>query len=119
MKRTVTLPLVVVWLVVALAWLAPALPAAAGPLEVGQRSLRAGQYETALAQAAKGQATKGQPRGASHGVSDPQRAVLASRALLALGRYDEARRTLEAATASAPEDLPARDALMRLYSLVG
>jgi Tfp pilus assembly protein PilF len=73
-----------------------------------ERALRSGQYEAALTLA-----TKRARR------PDAGRAVLASRALVALGRYGEARRTLEATTAAAPDDLPARDALMRLYALVG
>jgi Tfp pilus assembly protein PilF len=71
-----------------------------------RRSLRAGEYETALRQLGPAKA-------------EPARAVLASRALVALGRYDEARRTLEDTLEVAPDALPARDALMRLYALVG
>jgi Tfp pilus assembly protein PilF len=63
-------------------------------------SLRAGRYEDALARAGRD-------------------APLAARALVALGRYDQARRTLEAFVAAAPDDLPARDALMRLYASIG
>jgi tetratricopeptide (TPR) repeat protein len=73
------------------------------------RALRTGAYEAALRLA-----TTGARAGA-----DPRRAVLASRALVALGRYAEARAALDAAVAAAPDDLPARDALMRLDALVG
>jgi tetratricopeptide (TPR) repeat protein len=66
-------------------------------------ALRTGHYEDALAR------TRG----------DAALAPLAGRALVALGRYEEARRTLDAAVAAAPDDLPARDALMRLLALVG
>ncbi len=72
------------------------------------KALRTGQYETALRLATTGARTV-----------DAGRAVLASRALVALGRYAEARATLDAAVAAAPDDLPARDALMRLDALVG
>ncbi|HSZ83474.1 MAG TPA: tetratricopeptide repeat protein, partial [Polyangia bacterium] len=74
-----------------------------------EAALRAGQYEAALHLA-----TRGRRRS-----DDAGRAVLASRALVALGRYAEARATLDAAVAAAPDDLPARDALMRLDALVG
>jgi Tfp pilus assembly protein PilF len=80
-----------------------ALAARDGKRAAALASLRAGRYEDALARA----------RG------DASLVPLASRALVALGRYDEARRALEAAVAAAPDDLPARDALMRLYALVG
>jgi Tfp pilus assembly protein PilF len=70
------------------------------------KALRAGQYEAALKLAGKAK-------------PEAARAVLASRALVPLGRYAEARRALEAAVAGAPDDLPARDALMRLDALVG
>jgi Tfp pilus assembly protein PilF len=78
-------------------------PAGAPAIE---KALRSGEYEAAL-------------RLVGPAKVDAARAVLASRALVALGRYDEARRTLEAAVAAAPDDLPARDALMRLDALVG
>jgi Tfp pilus assembly protein PilF len=77
--------------------------AAGAPVE---KALRAGQYEAALKLAA---AVK----------PEAARAALASRALVALGRYAEARHALESAVAAAPDDLPARDALMRLDALVG
>jgi Tfp pilus assembly protein PilF len=73
-----------------------------------EKAVRTGQYETALRLA-----TAGPRRGGA------SRVVLASRALVALGRTDEARRALEEAVAAAPDDLPARDALMRLDALVG
>jgi Tfp pilus assembly protein PilF len=73
-----------------------------------ERALRAGQYETALRLATEHLAGP-----------DTRRAVLASRALVALGRYAEARHVLDAAVGAAPDDLPARDALMRLCALVG
>jgi Tfp pilus assembly protein PilF len=101
------LPDVVVLAVAALSALAapgPALAAARdGKRAAALAALRAGRYEDALAR------TRG----------DAALAPLAGRALVALGRYDEARRALEAAVAAAPDDLPARDALMRLYAAVG
>jgi tetratricopeptide (TPR) repeat protein len=45
--------------------------------------------------------------------------LAAARAELALGRISDARRRLEAASAADPDDLPVRDALMRLYEEVG
>ncbi len=75
-----------------------------------EKALRGGQYEAALRLA-------GGPTTAR--TADAQRAVLEGRALVALGRYAEARRTLEGAVAAAPDDLPARDALMRFDALVG
>ncbi|HEX4405575.1 MAG TPA: hypothetical protein VH560_12140, partial [Polyangia bacterium] len=71
-------------------------------------ALRTGQYEKALRLATAGKRT-----------GDAGRAVLASHALVALGRYAEARAALEAAVVAAPDDLPTRDALMRLDALVG
>src|SRR5262249_5544870 len=76
-----------------------------------ERALRVGQYEAALTLASKRQARPARP--------EPKPAVLAARALVALGRYGEARRALEGALAATPDDLPARDALMRLEALVG
>jgi Tfp pilus assembly protein PilF len=83
-----------------------AAPEASGA--AAERALRTGHYENALTLA-----TKRPPR------SDPRRAVLAARALVPLGRYSEARRGLEEALALTPDDLPARDALMRLCALMG
>jgi tetratricopeptide (TPR) repeat protein len=71
-----------------------------------EKALRVGRYEEAL-------------RLAGAVKPDATRAVLASRALVPLGRYAEARQALERAVADAPDDLPARDALMRLDALVG
>ncbi len=45
--------------------------------------------------------------------------LVAARAEMALGRIAEARRRLEAAAADRPDDLPVRDALMRLYEELG
>jgi tetratricopeptide (TPR) repeat protein len=72
-----------------------------------EKALRSGQYESALRLAT------------ARGRGEPERAALASRALIALGRYPEARRVLETAVAAAPDDLPTRDALMRLLALTG
>jgi cellulose synthase operon protein C len=83
-------------------------PSGDGGRAAVDKALRTGQYETALRLATTGRRT-----------ADAGRAVLASRALVALGRYAEARATLDAAVAAAPDDLPARDALMRLDALVG
>jgi tetratricopeptide (TPR) repeat protein len=79
--------------------------AAAGGAAV-EKALRTGEYEAALRLLGSSRA-------------EPAAAVLASRALVALGRYDEARRGLEAASEAAPDDLPTRDALMRLDAVVG
>jgi len=49
----------------------------------------------------------------------PSETILCARAEEALGRYPDARRRLEAAAAAHPTDLPLRDALMRLYELLG
>ena len=75
----------------------PAVAAAAHPAaDVAiERALRAGQYESAL------RLSSARARDAT-----PGRARLAARALVALGRYAEARRALEDATAAAPDDLP-------------
>ena len=78
-----------------------------------EKALRGGQYEAALRLATGGAMTM------TARTVDAPRAVLASRALVALGRYAEARRGLEAAAAAAPDDLPTRDALMRVDALVG
>ena len=45
--------------------------------------------------------------------------MLCARAEIALGLHAEARKRLEAANAAHPDDLPLRDALMRLYEAVG
>jgi Tfp pilus assembly protein PilF len=87
--------------------LALAPPVRAAEPRGAAEALRHGQYEAALRLAT----ARGKP--------DPRRAVLASRALVALGRYVEARRALEAAAEAAPDDLLLRDARMRLYALLG
>jgi tetratricopeptide (TPR) repeat protein len=121
-STTVVVAVAAAVLAFASAFVGPGAPllAAEAPGAAVERALRTGQYEAALALATK--ATTKRPakgQGKSAGGADPRRAVLASRALVALGRYAEARRTLEDALAAAPDDLPARDALMRLVALVG
>ncbi len=73
-------------------------------------ALRTGRYDEALrlARARLGRAPD--DRGA---------VLIAARAELALGRIAEARQRLESAAAAHPDDLPVRDALMRLYESVG
>ncbi|HSS38367.1 MAG TPA: hypothetical protein VLT58_06325 [Polyangia bacterium] len=73
-------------------------------------ALRTGHYADALRVAAARLARASEDRSAT---------LVAARAEMALGRIAEARRRLEAAAAARPDDLPVRDALMRLYEEVG
>ncbi len=73
-------------------------------------ALRAGAYADALHLAVARLARAPEDRAAT---------LVAARAELSLGRVGEARRRLEAAAAARPDDLPVRDALMRLYEEVG
>ncbi|HVZ74253.1 MAG TPA: tetratricopeptide repeat protein [Polyangia bacterium] len=79
------------------------------PRAAAVRALRTGDYEGALRIAT---AAKRAP-------AADRLDLLAARARVALGRYAEARAGLEATLATSPDDLPARDALMRLLALVG
>ncbi|HXI59508.1 MAG TPA: tetratricopeptide repeat protein [Polyangia bacterium] len=75
-----------------------------------ERALRSGRYEAALKLA--GELARGTP-------PDAPGTILAARAALGLGRYEEARRRLEAAVDAWPDNLPLRDCLMRLYESTG
>jgi tetratricopeptide (TPR) repeat protein len=68
-----------------------------------EQALRAGRYEDARRLAG----------------NDTRAAVAGARAEEALGLYAEARRRLEQAAEASPDDLPVRDALMRLYAATG
>src|SRR5579871_1370301 len=117
-----TMPLVETRAMKAAAWalalglaVAPAPPAGArhAPIPELARTapaLRAGRYEDALRLC---------EIRLHHAPDEPTETILCARAEEALGRYAEARRRLETATAAHPTDLPLRDALMRLYEMVG
>jgi tetratricopeptide (TPR) repeat protein len=75
-----------------------------------ERALRVGRYEDARRLAGARGGSGAGPAGA---------AILGARAEQALGLYTEARRRLEAVAEAAPDDLPVRDALMRLYEATG
>jgi tetratricopeptide (TPR) repeat protein len=68
----------------------------------GERALRTGHYEEARQIA-----------------GELDLAILGAHAEMALGLYAEARRRLESAALAAPDSLPVRDALMRLYEAIG
>jgi tetratricopeptide (TPR) repeat protein len=87
---------------------APRRPAE-GAGAAATRALRTGEYEKALRLATEARRPSPADR----------LDLLAARARVALGRYDEARRGLERTLADAPDDLRARDLLMRLLALVG
>jgi tetratricopeptide (TPR) repeat protein len=89
---------------------AAARPAAPSRADAPAAALRAGRYEEALRLAV-----------ARLGRAPADRAALltAARAEMALGRYADARRRLEAAAAARAQDLPVRDLLMRLYEELG
>lgn len=76
-----------------------------------ERALRTGHYEDA-----RQIATELGRRGADDATTA---AILGARAELALGLYREARARLESAAETAPDNLPVRDGLMRLYETVG
>jgi Tfp pilus assembly protein PilF len=90
-----------------------------GAAPARERGTRYADIELALRtgkhQAAKRLAEE-RSRGAPH---DLRLTILAARADQALGLDAEARRALEDAVASAPDDLPARDELMRLLARQG
>ncbi|HEV3032783.1 MAG TPA: hypothetical protein VG319_14135, partial [Polyangia bacterium] len=73
-----------------------------------EQALRGGEYEEALRRA----------RGPIMG-NGLERLGIEVRALVALGRYAEARSRLEGVVAALPDHLPTRDLLMRLDALVG
>jgi tetratricopeptide (TPR) repeat protein len=102
MRRTVV-ALAVVALQAASAYAAP-------PKGDADQLLRAGRYE----QARRLACASARGRGA-----DSAALLLCARAELALGQTGDARKRLEAAAEARPDDLPVRDALMRLYDLVG
>jgi tetratricopeptide (TPR) repeat protein len=84
---------------------------AAPPKGDAEQALRAGRYEQArrlACAAARGRVA-----------ADSTALLFCARAELALGQTGDARKRLEAAAEARPDDLPVRDALMRLYDLVG
>jgi predicted Zn-dependent protease len=83
---------------------------AKGGLDKGALALRTGRYDEALrlCRARLARAPE-----------DTAATVLCARAEQATGGLAEARRRLEVAQAAHPNDLPLRDALMRLYEAVG
>ncbi len=108
-------------LLLGLGGIADAKPAPA--VEPIQRALRAGRYEEARRLACAPAPTRARARaGADAGgraAADVPVLLLCARAEIALGLHAEARKRLEAANAANPDDLPLRDALMRLYETVG
>lgn len=94
-----------------------ALPSRAAPARAAHErgdpaaaALRTGRYPEALRLAGARLARAPDDRSAL---------LIAARAELALGRTADARQRLEAAAGAHPEDLPVRDALMRLYDSIG
>jgi len=90
---------------------APSFAYAAPPKGDAEQALRAGRYE----QARRMTCAPGRPRAGA----DSTAPLLCAKAELALGRTADARKRLEAAAEARPDDLPVRDALMRLYDGVG
>src|SRR4051794_16371880 len=85
---------------------------AAPPKGDAEQALRTGRYEQARRLACAG--------GRGRASADTTTTLLyCVKANLALGRTSEARKKLEAAADARPDDLPVRDALMRLYDAVG
>ena len=84
---------------------------AAAPKGDAEQALRTGRYEQARRFAC----------GTTRGKAPLETGALLPcvKAELALGRTGDARRRLEAAAEARPDDLPVRDALMRLYDSVG
>ena len=76
-----------------------------------EQALRAGRYE----QARRLTCAMGRARLPA----DSATLLVCAKAEIALGRTADARRRLEAAAEVHPDDLPLRDALMRLYDAVG
>jgi predicted Zn-dependent protease len=81
-----------------------------GRRDPAARALRTGHYEDAR-RAACARAGRGR--------DDATNVLACAQAEVALGLYADARQRLESATENHPDDLPARDALMRLYALLG
>ena len=106
-------------LLLGLGGIADAKPAPA--VEPIQRTLRAGRYEEARRLACAPAPTRARARADAGGraAADLPVLLLCARAEIALGLHAEARKRLEAANAANPDDLPLRDALMRLYETVG
>jgi predicted Zn-dependent protease len=106
-------------LTVGLGGIADARPAPA--VEPAQRALRAGRYEDARRAACAPTTVRGRLRsgGDARAADDMSLLLLCARAEVALGLHAEARKRLEAANAAHPDDLPLRDALMRLYETMG
>jgi tetratricopeptide (TPR) repeat protein len=90
--------------------LAPPASAAA-PKGDAEAALRSGRYEQARRLAC--------PSGRGRAPADGAALLACARAEIALGKIDDARKRLEAAADAHPDDLPVRDALMRLYDAVG
>ena len=86
---------------------AASLAYAAPPKGDAEQALRAGRYE----QARRMSCAPGRPRAGA----DSATSLLCAKAEIALGRTADARKRLEAAAEARPDDLPVRDALMRLY----
>ena len=80
-----------------------------------ERALRTGHYEEARQIAGELQRHATDEGGATAAAA----AILGARAEIALGLYPDARRRLESAAEAAPDNLPLRDALMRLYEMTG
>ena len=95
---------------VAVATLFAASAYAAPPKGDAEQALRTGRYEQArrLACGARGR-----------GPIDTPALLQCVKAELALGRTADARKRLEVAADARPDDLPIRDALMRLYAAAG
>src|SRR4051812_38869653 len=84
---------------------------AAPPKGDAEQALRMGRYEQARRVACAG--------GRGRAPAETATLLQCVKAELALGRMGEARKRLEAAADARPDDLPVRDALMRLYDDVG
>ena len=83
---------------------------AAPPKGDAEQALRTGRYEQARRLACAG--------GRGRAPDDTATLLQCVKAELALGRMNEARKRLEAAADARPDDLPVRDALMRIYDAV-
>jgi tetratricopeptide (TPR) repeat protein len=79
--------------------------------EAAEQALRAGRYEQARRLACA--------TGRGRAPADSAALLACARAELALGHTADARKRLEAAAEAHPDDLPVRDALMRLYDGAG
>ena len=79
--------------------------------DAAEQALRAGRYEQARRLACA--------MGRARPAADSAPLLVCAKAEIALGRTSDARRRLEAAAEARADDLPVRDALMRLYDAVG